>query len=212
MKILGPIWFILVFAFADASAPRLDSRNLDTPIDPENYHPELLEQAIFEATNRLRVEHKLPSFKADSILKVCATFQAAKMAEKEDLRHTWPYDRRYGDLKKRLKTFGGSFKGYAENIARFYILDVPEGQRIIVKDGQAYIDDKLIGFKSYRKLGNEVVQAWYDSPGHRRNLMSELEFMGIGVSKLVGLKKGLNFDVYLCQNFGIKWKITCSFS
>lgn len=204
MKILGPFWFMLVFACADAIAPSYDLINLDTAIDPHNYHPELLEQAIFEASNSIRARHKLLSFQRDSILNLSASFQANKMAKAEDLRHTWPYDRRYGDLKKRLKTFGGNFKGFAENIARFYLLDIPEGKAYTLNESGQALDDEgqIINFKTYRQLGLEVVQAWYESPGHRRNLLYNYQFIGIGVSELVPLKKGLNFDVYLCQNFG----------
>ena len=204
MKILGPIWFMLVFACADAIAPSYDLINLDTAIDPQNYHPELLEQAIFEASNSIRTSHKLSSFQRDSILNLSASFQANKMAKAKDLRHTWPYDRRYGDLKKRLKTFGGNFKGFAENIARFYLLDIPEGKAYTLNESGQALDDEgqIINFKTYRQLGQEVVQAWYESPGHRRNLLYNYQFIGIGVSELVPIKKGLNFDVYLCQNFG----------
>ncbi len=174
------------------------------PIDPLNFDPDLLAEAIFEATNELRHNKGLKTLKQHKTLDAAANFQASKMARTKKLQHNWPKDRRHKNLSLRLKKYGGDFEGSSENIARDYLLDFPSGQSYYIDEAGNAVDQdgELIPMRSYSQLAQEVVQGWYRSEGHRKNLLGNYNYLGIGVSELVPEKKGPNFDVYLVQNFG----------
>lgn len=208
MKILSAALVLLYLACADAPSRAPLTPNLDSEINPDDFRIALLHEAIFIATNKVREDRKRPVLKPDSILNLAAQYQAERMFREEKMEHRWPRDRKYGTLKNRLQTFKGDFSAFGENIARMFILDVPSGAYFYINDANIAVDKagRPIPFKTYRQLGNEVVQEWLDSPPHRKNMLGDFDFLGLGVSPLRPLKKGLNFDVYLCQNFGTKWK------
>lgn len=182
--------------------------NLDTSINPNNFKAALLAQGIFEASNAVRDSLGFAPLKFDSILQVAAQYQAQRMLKEKSLQHRWRGDRSYGNLWKRLKSFKGQFKASGENIARNFILKIESDRLYYINDEGKAVDEQgdLLPNKTYRELGQEVVMKWLNSPGHRANLLGDFDYLGVGVSELLPHKKGPNFDVYLCQNFGTKWK------
>lgn len=173
-------------------------------IVPKDYDLNILAQAIFEATNELRVELGYSSFKSSKDLFEAAQFQADRMAKRKRLQHDWRGDKKYGTARARITQFGANFRATGENIARDYLVDIPSGQTYYLNEaGQAITrQGKPIPYRSYQQIARKVVKDWYNSPGHRENLLRDFEYLGIGASKLVPEKKGPNFDVYLVQNFG----------
>jgi len=190
------------------NAQILDSAQskMDQEIDPANFDRKLLEEAIFEATNAARLRLGYSSLEHDPVLDTSATYQAYRMLREGKLEHLWPRDRNFGKLKSRIGFFGGGFVNMGENIARNFILAVANGEQYYLNDeGQAITrKKKRIPNKSYRELAEESVEDWLNSPGHRANLLGPFDYLGVGVSPLIAIEKGPNFDVYLCQNFGTK--------
>ncbi len=175
-------------------------------INSKSFNPRLLSEAIFQETNRVRQELGFSTLKFDPILDTAAMYQAFRMHKELKMRHEWRNDRKYGKLKSRILSFDGDFRSMGENIARNYILNVEAGEYYYLNNRGMAVDgrDQLIENKTYQELAKEVVNDWLNSPGHRANLLGDFDYLGVGVSKLAPVKKGPNFDVYLCQNFGTK--------
>ena len=197
---------LLVIVLKLFLSPKGAQSQLDQEINARNFQPRLLAYAIFEETNHARDSLGYPLFKNDAVLDTAANYQAYRMQQENDMQHNWRRDRKFGNLQKRIETLGGGFKAMGENIARNFILKVEDGEYYFLdKLGKAIDKDgNRIPNKSYRDLAKETVEDWLNSPGHRANLLGDFDYLGVGVSPLVPLKKGPNFDVYLCQNFGTK--------
>lgn len=206
MKLIWASAFSILLFGVTQPGLKTDSPNLDSEINPNSFERKLLSQAIFEASNQARIERGLKAFKADPVLDTAANYQAFRMWQEGKMEHEWRLDKRFGRLGRRVSYFGGGFRRMAENIARNFILKVESGEYYFPnKDGSvSYANGEIIPNKTYRQLGNDAVKDWLESPGHRRNLLGDFDYMGVGVSPLQALKKGPNFDVYLCQNFGSK--------
>lgn len=189
---------------------RMDSQQfweipaLNESIDSEYFNRELLEAALFHATNDAREKYGKKAFIWNPILNKAARHQSMLMANAETLSHNWRKPRNSRKLIDRVELFGGRFKGLGENIARFYILDIPENEEYFPSSKK--VTDKhgrTIENKTYKKLAQECLEAWMDSKGHRANILSSFEEIGTGASFWVANKKGPNFDIYLSQNFAI---------
>jgi len=204
----------LVIALFLNFSPQGEQSQLDQEINPQNFQARLLAYAIFEETNQARDSLGFSLLKNDAVLDTAANYQAYRMQKENDMQHNWRRDRKFGNLQKRIETLGGGFKAMGENIARNFILKVEDGEYYFLDEAEKAIDKdgELIPNKTYRDLAKEAVRDWLNSPGHRANLLGDFDYLGVGVSPLVPLKKGPNFDVYLCQNFGTKWKNYLSFS
>lgn len=179
---------------------------IDQEINPQNFRPRLLAYAIFEATNAARDSLGFSPLKNEPILDTAANYQAYRMLREKKMRHVWRSDSRYGNLQRRIRSFNGQFKSLGENIARNFILNVGDGEYYFLDEaGRAVTGDGMpIANKTYQSLARDAVRDWLNSPGHRANLLGDFDYLGVGVSPLLALKKGPNFDVYLCQNFGTK--------
>ena len=175
-----------------------------SPIDPSNYNPDTLAQAIFEATNALRLKKGLEALKPSSSLSNASEYQANRMASEKSLQHHWPNDPVYGTPRQRIEKFKGNFQTTGENIAQDYLLSIPSGKSYFLGPKREALSrsGQKIPFRSYEELAKKVVEDWYRSKGHRQNLLGNYKYLGIGASFLVPEKKGPNFDVYLVQNFG----------
>jgi uncharacterized protein YkwD len=208
MKSIFPILFLFsVFSSSPIKENTLTNLHpLDEIIKENNFNRRLLIDAIFDATNVARQKEGLSILLFEHYLDTAANYQAYRMFSEKKMKHKWPRDKDFGHLLARVETLGGDFKSLGENIARNFILNVKNGQEYYLNEkGQATNKRKvLILNKTYRELAFDAVNDWLNSPGHRENLLGDFDYLGIGVSPLVPLKKGPNFDIYLCQNFGSK--------
>lgn len=121
------------------------------------------EEEVLVQVNRIRQEHNLPPLKRHPDLDASARFHAADMAVENYFSHI-SYDLVNGELvescawSERIRTYYGDWWSVAENIAA--------------------------GFATPA----DVVQAWMDSPGHRANILSEINWeIGIGYFEGPGL-------------------------
>lgn len=172
-------------------------------IDPNNFNRPLLEAALFHASNDIRKKKGKASLSYNPILHKAARHQSELMAQAQKLSHQWRSPRESSDLPKRVALFSGSFNNLGENVARIYLFDIAEDEAYFIKGDRAFYSEGLeVKNKTYRKLAQECIAAWMNSKGHRRNLLAPFQELGTGASFWVNNKKGLNFDIYLSQNFG----------
>ncbi len=171
-------------------------------IDPEKVNVELLEAAIFYATNEVRAREKRSTFDYNPILNHSARFHAGYMAKEKTVDHLNRSAKKYKTPFDRTLAFEGDFTAVAENLARLPILALGE-------NGQFFVDEKgrvvnkerqVLPVMTYSQLAHVVVEGWMQSPGHRANIMNDFELLGIGVSEVSFNKDGVP-EIYLVQNF-----------
>lgn len=119
------------------------------PVDPENFDIHLLNAAIFFATNQLREIEGRQTLSYMPGLRDAAACHSRLMTDFRFFSHHNPYQPKLAQPEKRLQCFGVRSSLWGENIA--------------MRTG----DEDL----SYLELARAIVQDWYDSPGHRKNML-----------------------------------------
>jgi uncharacterized protein YkwD len=189
--------------YSQSAAEFWKNQDVNQIIDPSNFNQSLLEAALFHAGNEARESKGKKALNWSPILSKSARHQSGLMAKSRKLSHTWRRPSNSRKLIDRIKLFNGNFKVSGENIAQFYLLDIPEDEEYYFQENAFYNSKKQkLTNKTYAKLAKECMQAWMNSRGHRENLLYPFQEIGTGVSFWVKSKKGLNFDIYLSQNFG----------
>jgi uncharacterized protein YkwD len=147
------------------------------PIDPQKVDQALLAAALFHETNRLRQKHGRPPLGRDARLDAAARMQATSMARKNYLDHINPHDPERRTPKDRAQMAGFEFRFLAENVATQFAIQYQSGRtvyRVPAGTGFSYRSDgPPIPRHTYRTFAAVVLAQWMDSPGHRRNILSD---------------------------------------
>ncbi len=177
------------------------------PLNQPDY--DLLDAAIFQVTNKVRVqENKLP-LQFSSLLYRSAVFHAQAMIDLDFYAHYNYKQVHYLTPYKRILAFGGLFHYTAENIAQYDIINTdleycPAKQP---NGNFRYLNCKTLqpyqAF-TYLAYAEAVVNGWLHSPPHRVNLLSSnYQYMGCAarISKNPYRQRQVPF-ARLAQNFG----------
>jgi uncharacterized protein YkwD len=132
-------------------------------VAPADFDHALLATAIFEETNRVRIENRLPPFGHLPELDRAADVQATDMAMLLRAEHGNPV-RGEHTVAERVAAAGLPYGRMGENVSM-----VPARPPLGSPD-RAY---------TYAGLAASLVQGWMDSPGHRANLL-ERNFTHLG--------------------------------
>lgn len=145
-----------------------------------NHSIEYLELKIHEYVNKIRTKHNLTILNFDERLREIARYHSKDMAEKNYFDHVSINGETLADRFKKFnyecKILVGNYvyEG-AENLFLGYIY-------------KSYIYEKISGkiisyeFYSLEEFAYEVTNSWYNSEGHRRNILFEhWKNEGIGV-------------------------------
>lgn len=146
---------------------------LDVRIQVAAFDRELLAQAIFNETNRVRRRLGLKPFQPLAKLNEAADLEAALGRIYQPPSHNNPFPT-IGTPLQRVKYVGLEPELVAENIALLHIYE-SSVVGVVIKDGQRQLvnaDNRgLPVTETYRGFATKVVQAWRESPGHRANLV-----------------------------------------
>ena len=178
--------FFLLFTSASEPAAyyQLDYKNfyqlteVNANVDWAKPNLPLLDAAIFQCTNEQRTLKGKKLFKYAEDLNKSASYHSGSMVKYNFFSHTNNFEKPMKAFYQRMKYFGGSFNGCAENIAYSEY-----------EDGYSYLE-----------VAKDIVQMWMDSEGHRENLMNTTYYeLGCGTC----VKKSNSFyRVYATQDFG----------
>ncbi|MBA4135896.1 MAG: hypothetical protein C0518_01115 [Opitutus sp.] len=154
-------------------------------ISVEDFDGPRLARAIFDETNRVRVQLGLKPFGAEPKLDDAADTQARLGSVFRPPSHTNPFPMIATPLD-RVKLTGLQPKLVSENIATLSIYDVPPGVGFYRLKGEASLRDSKTGeplrHHTYESFAAAVVAAWMNSPGHRANIVSQkLRYLGCSV-------------------------------
>lgn len=224
MKFLTQIFFIsfLLFAFNVSDSDIETNRSLlllqpeqffrheysNLQIDLRNPNDNLLTVSIFQATNLLRKKKGRKMFKPDYALHLAGLDHIGAMNRHKFFGHRNPYNSRQTDFRKRIENRGGKFYIVAENLALVHPFKTKNDQyRYRVINSRYYYFDmngRPLRPMTYGELGKSIVTDWYNSKGHRANLLArELTHLGVAakITKMNYGRKKLP-DVYAVQEFG----------
>ena len=156
-------------------------------IDLKNPDFQLLNLAIFQATNKFRIQEKLSPFQYDVSLEKAANGHSNDMINLNFIDHfnTQVSSKKSPDL--RIKLESKSFVMMAENVAQLDVLNLTNNQYCYEPQqngGYIFFDcntKKLLKPLSYWALATKLVTLWINSPGHRANMLdAKLVFLGCG--------------------------------
>lgn len=155
-------------------------------IDFDNIHYDLLNAAIFYATNHMRLKHGMDPFIHAQSLKEAAFMHASDMVRLRFISHTNPHEPEKRTLLQRLAMFGVE-KGFrAENISEMFGIRYEQGSSLIPPDtpGGDFRDfetGRPIPVHTYLSIAKVLLEGWMNSSGHRANILnSKLIYLGCG--------------------------------
>jgi uncharacterized protein YkwD len=150
---------------------------VNQPIDVRNPIGDLLDAALFHATNEQRIKHNLPTFSYNFSIHKAAIGHSDDMIEQDFYNHINPYTRR--KLEDRVISYTIEFKRMAENIAQHDLIETgknpnycflfPKGDNdFVYRDCQT---KQPLPMMTYAKFARNVVNAWMNSLHHRETIM-----------------------------------------
>jgi uncharacterized protein YkwD len=147
----------LVAGCAHAPAPASAAVSPDMPMVLDTYDPAQLSRAIFDETNRVRVLHNerplLPDPRLDAAADIQATYMALALKAGHD--NPEPGER---NVAERVTHQNFAVTHVGENAIMMSAIK-PDGSQPLNYD--------------YREYASLLVEAWMNSPDHRRNLLSD---------------------------------------
>jgi uncharacterized protein YkwD len=169
-------WIVQAGMAQAACSPPTFSTAERKPIPTRNINQSVLSKAITKQTNYYRCKRGLPALRHDNSLRKAAGIHARNMARLQRMSHVLPVNgsqtmkQRFSAANVRVK------KVRAENIAVEYRLAFGTGVFLIHDAGRCQFtyraSGKPIPQHSYGSLARSVVQRWYDSKGHRANILN----------------------------------------
>jgi uncharacterized protein YkwD len=153
---------------------------------------ELLAAAIFHETNRVRCQAGLPALPWLEKLNEAAEIQSHVGVMFRPPSHTNPFVD-IGTPMERVKFTGLVPRYVAENIALIAIYDLGPASSFGIsrhRESTTYIDLRTgleLKPHTYASYAGMVVQAWMNSPGHRKNIMDpSVKYLGCSVCPRLG--------------------------
>ncbi len=163
---------------------------VDDKIDLRHINHNLLSAAIFHETNKKRKEHGKAQLGHLPRLDEAARMHAQDMAENEYVAHVNQREQELRTPLKRVREVGlKNIRLVAENVASHFGIQYEPGRIVFPekKDGDTeyYYQSggKPIANHTFRSFAESLLGDWMNSPGHRKNILSEQpKFLGTGCS------------------------------
>ncbi len=178
-------------------------------IDLTNIDYDLLNAAIFYASNKQRKLHNKNPFTFYPLLRDAAVTQSTQMVKYNFFDHVNNKNAKLKTLKDRLESVGGSGKYLAagENISEYFLLNYKPNEYYRVEkvnNKPVYYNtktNKQIRPHTYLSFGEAIVADWMTSPGHRANILDD-RFTHLGCGTLYSTKPGEFPKAKATQVFG----------
>lgn len=175
-------------------------------IDLDHPDLELLDAAVFFATNKARGDYLFPPLTFSPELRDMARYHATEMAYHRFIGHENPFNPEMASMFLRSKFFQA--QAYSENVASYFLMNYQSGSRYITYDeGGEKVFLLSSGPKilrhTYWSFALALVNAWMNSKGHRVAILDpQMHTLGCGIMvEPPYFRKGI--PMAMCtQNFG----------
>ncbi len=173
--------------------------------DVSNPDTDLLEAAVFHASNEVRTQKRKNTFSYNQVLHKAARNHAVYLAKAKSVDHKNSKDKELETPYKRVLAYGGDdFMGVAENLALISPVILGKDNVYYMKDGHPVDKNgNALPLKTYSAFARQVVEGWMNSKGHRRNLMGEYTLLGCAISGISYNRDNVP-QVTFVQNLGFK--------
>lgn len=138
-------------------------KDAQAAIDPNNYDLHLVSAAVYYATNKLRESKGLKALQFSPQLRDAAVVHTNQMIEKNFFNHFNNLTPALHSPEQRIKLFGITSPALAENVD--------------------YNNMPLTGKITYLQLAEKIVDEFYHSPPHRKNMLAR-EFTHLGCAAI----------------------------
>lgn len=176
----------LLFGCSTNVSPDLASDpKFDAAIDFQRVDYDRLSNAIIAVSNAVREQNGRSALPAHRTLNKASRSYAQHMVKEGFLAHQDPTRPKMRSPEDRVRAAGGSNAKTAENIADVPALQLENGQNFYLVDENGPVitlepGGPPVPAHTYASYAATVVEGWMNSPGHRRNLLSD-EAVEIGV-------------------------------
>ena len=181
--------------------PRLGPE-FDQVIGRNALDPVLFEKSVLHSTNVRRCANGLNPLAEDSTLTRVASGHSSDMVRLGFFGHDSPVPGK-NSLRDRMDAGNVSYRAFAENLATQSRLQLESGRPYSIQDAtscQFSYDGRPIEAHTYRSLGLAFVDAWEQSPGHRKNLLNPI-YTRLGVGSAYKPNAKHCGDIVATQNF-----------
>lgn len=169
---------------------------------------QLLNAAIFHATNEVREKHRLPVFQYSEPLFKSSDAHVQVMMKSGKLSH---FGKNGSKPHERIMAYSKEFMAYAENLAQYPLLDSPNSFCLEKKQNGEFVYFECKTRKpylvyTYWNFARLAVNGWMGSEGHRRNILDK-DMQNLGCAAKVSdnpFKSKIPPYAMLVQNFGGK--------
>lgn len=158
---------------------------------------------LFNITNDVRTQFRLCALRYSNTLDRMGQVHTNEMYTHGFFRHNNPYCKKVETLSDRIKYCGliGTYSIVGENLA-----DYPAEERMIIINPihNALIREGSRPLIEAKLLCKAIVKGWYNSSGHRANLLcADFDSVGFGLLLYPKMCSGLKIKyVLVTQNFG----------
>ena len=154
-------------------------------IEPDALETNILAAAILHATNHHRRENRLEPLEFHEGARRAAALQAKIMRDRGSISHENPNQPKLRTLEDRVAAVGLDYRYIAENVATAFALQYESGKPFYTRSegGETIFSKeprgKPIPRHTYATFAESLVKNWMNSPGHRKNILSQsAKFMG----------------------------------
>jgi uncharacterized protein YkwD len=196
----GAVIVIAAMSWGGARAADVPSR-LNQPVTGK-IDQQLFDEAVLIYSNAVRKANGRPPLRLDPALSQAAADHARNMARLRTHSHELPV-RGQKHLKQRMQRVSVDYRLAAENIAMDKVYRLLGRPIAMGYSGCnfTYGDTKTqVPIHTYASLAKQVVDRWYKSPGHKKNLLNP-KFRRIGSGVGIDPNGAACGDFYLAQNF-----------
>ena len=172
----------------------------ELPLDG-TYNPTRLDQAILAEVNFQRCLIKRRPLQLQAELRQPARAHSDWMARNQRLSHKSAVSGRR-TLSDRVRASGVRYRYAAENLAYLPLYDLSSRFRVVSKSQCQFVSasGRRLGRHTYQSLAVRVVEMWMNSPGHRRNLLSQ-RTTHLSTAAAYQPRSGFCGDIYVTQIF-----------
>lgn len=172
-------------------------------IDASAIDQATLNEAILKATNRIRAKKGLNPLVLDKFLMAASEIHAQYLAEQKQLVHLNYSNKKLKTPAMRVASTGVEMVAVGENLARMSIYRLgKDGQFFVDEEGNSIDSDgNPLTTHTYEELATLVTEGWFNSKGHRENLLGDYTHLGLAESEMKTGKEILTELVFV-QNFG----------
>ncbi|MGR3492868.1 MAG: CAP domain-containing protein [Shimia sp.] len=138
-----------------------------------DYDDRLFDRALRYYANRERCSRGLDALRGDPNLRLASAAHSRWQAGAQTISHTSSLRGRE-EVADRVRAVGYRYRTVAENLARVPLYDF-EGQRFRIEGECRFrrASGERITRQSYGEAARYITRGWMNSPGHRRNLLSD---------------------------------------